>query len=57
LNKINIQPGDSENEIYRVDFSCDEIKFLKEMIAVLDQSQQLSFQTLSVVKKILNNKE
>ena len=57
LNKIQIEPGDAESdEVIDIDFDDEEIKFISEMIAVLDQSQKLNLSCLPLIQKILNNR-
>lgn len=43
--------------IEKFEFSKDDITFLKTVISILDQSQNLSFQSLSLIRKIMNIKE
>lgn len=39
------------------EFKKEDIDFLKEVISVLDQNQSLTFQSLSLIRKIMNTKE
>ena len=52
LDKTNITTGNG-----MIDFSEDEFDFICKMIDILNESQKLNLSCLSLVKKILNNKE
>jgi len=57
LNKLNIKEEDRENEeIRKVDFSEDEIDFLKGCIRFLDSVKKLNIDGLSLYNKILKYK-
>lgn len=55
LDKCKINDIDLE-KILKVDFEEFEIKFIKEMIDYLDKKQQIRFESLSLIKKIMNIK-
>jgi hypothetical protein len=43
-------------EIIKIDFSKDEINFMCEMIDCLDRACKINISSLSLIKKILNNR-
>lgn len=55
--KINEVKEVVSDNIVPFEFSKDDINFLRTVISALDQAQQISFQALSLVRKILNIKE
>ena len=58
LNKANVKEEDADDEKTRdVDFSNEEIHFLREMISLLNQAKKLNINGLSFYHKILNIKE
>ena len=52
LDKTVKDKNEEEIEIY---FDIKEIEFLKSMISILDKCQNLNFQSLSLIKKILRS--
>ena len=54
LKKVEIKEG--FEGIENIDFDEEEINFLEQMIYFLDQQQQINFNSLSLVRKILNLK-
>jgi len=54
LSKVAIK--DNNEKIKTVNFEEHEIIFLKENIIFLDNQKKLGFQSLSLIKKILNTK-
>jgi hypothetical protein len=54
LKKIDVKAEDAESEeIYEIEFTAEEIQFISEMIAILDQAQKLNLQMLPLIRKIL----
>lgn len=49
MNTIQDSDGDKD-----VDFTDKELTFIKDMIFYLDSQKKLNFQSLSLIKKILN---
>lgn len=45
-----------ENKICSIDFNNDEIDFLNQNIKILDESNKLNLQSLTLIKKILKLK-
>jgi len=50
LKKLNITEEEGEREFI---FEIEEIQFLQDCIKILDQNNKLSFQSLSVIRKIM----
>ena len=50
LKKLNIIEDEGEREFI---FEIEEIQFLQDCIKILDQNNKLSFQSLSVIRKIM----
>lgn len=55
LKKARVNDSDLE-KLKKIDFEDNEIKFLKEMIQILDKNQLIKFTSLSLIKKIMNIK-
>lgn len=53
LNKVKVDNID-DNESKEFDFENNELEFIKNMINILDGQGKLNFQSLSLVRKILN---
>ena len=51
--KIDNIKGPGTEKVQNFDFKDDDVKFLQNVISILDQSEQLNYQALSVIKKIL----
>jgi hypothetical protein len=55
LDKIQVKPEDAQSDdIIDIDFTGEEFELLSKMIHLLDQSQKLNLDSLSLVQKILN---
>ncbi len=54
LNKTKIKGNDDLRDI-DVEFSKDEIDFLKENISILDSEKKLNYESLSLIKKIIGS--
>ena len=50
LKKLNITEDEDEREFI---FEIEEVQFLQDCIKILDQNNKLSFQSLSVIRKIM----
>lgn len=50
LKKLNITEDEEEREFI---FEIEEVQFLQDCIKILDQNNKLSFQSLSVIRKIM----
>jgi hypothetical protein len=50
LKKLNITEEEGEREFI---FEIEEVQFLQDCIKILDQNNKLSFQSLSVIRKIM----
>ena len=50
LEKVKV---DEIKDMITVDFDKDEINFMKNVICILDEKQQLYYQSLSLIHKIL----
>lgn len=54
LNKTKIKDNDDLKDI-DVEFSKDEIDFLKDNISILDSEKKLNYESLSLIKKIIGS--
>lgn len=54
LKKVRI--NDSNEKTKKISFDLNEILFLQKMIKFLDSQKKLSFEALSLIKKIMNIK-
>jgi len=50
LKKLNITEDEDEREFI---FEIEEVQFLQDCVKILDQNNKLSFQSLSVIRKIM----
>lgn len=53
LKKVEIKDANEKEK--EIDFSADEMNFMKDMINFLDENNKLPYSSLSLVRKILNN--
>lgn len=56
LNKVKISDANDMEVEKEFKFEDTEIEFMKQMIDLLDKQQQLRFESLSLIKKIMNIK-
>jgi len=57
LNKVKIhdQEEAAEKDAVKIEFECEEIELMRRSILILNESERLSFSSLSLAKKILRS--